>query len=106
MNMQKIMDEKQINLIIQESIDSLFRSELISDKVTITNETILLGKGSVLDSVAFITLFSEIEDRLTEKTGTEVFIDFNKLHDFNTDKSQLNVITFIEFINSLINPEK
>jgi acyl carrier protein len=97
------MEQQEIFKVVQDSVDSLFRSELIRNKICLSNETILLGKGSELDSVSFITLFSEIEDRLSAITGIEIFIDFNKLHDFNKDKFQLNVVTLVDFINSLLN---
>lgn len=92
------MEEQQVMSIFQDSTDSLFRSELIPEKIKIDKDTVLLGKGSVLDSVAFITLFSEIEDRLMQKTGSEVIIDYNQLHEFNTDKSVLRADILCEFI--------
>jgi acyl carrier protein len=96
------MEQQQLFQIVQDSMDSLFKSELIPGKIVITNETILLGRGSGIDSVAFITLFSEIEDRLSERSGKEVFIDFNELHNFNTEKSYLNAGTLIDYISSLL----
>jgi hypothetical protein len=104
MKLLKGMDRTQINNIIQDSVDSLFRSELISEKITINNETTLLGRGSVLDSVAFITLFSEIEDRLSTITESDVIIDYNQLHDYNTDKSSLNVSILCDFILNRLLP--
>lgn len=98
------MEQQQVFQLIQESTDSLYNSGLIPEKVTVFNDTVLLGKGSILDSVAFITLFSEIEDRLSEKTGKEIFIDFAQLHDFNSDKSMLNVSTLADYIIKLLNP--
>lgn len=91
--------------IIQESVDSLFDAELIHHKVIIDENTVLLGKGSPFDSISFITLFSEIEDRLSTALGKEVFIDFNKLHDSNADKHNLVVSVLISYLINTIGDE-
>jgi hypothetical protein len=92
------MDDKLLLQMIQDVTDSLYRSELIPNQMIISDQTVLLGIGSSIDSIAFITLFSEMEDRLSSFLGKEVFIDFNRLHDFNPEKSNLSVAIMIAFI--------
>lgn len=84
--------------MVQDVANSLYHSELITNQILISNQTVLLGNGSLIDSIAFITLFSEMEDRLSSLLGREVFIDFNRLHDFNPEKSSLSVAILIAFI--------
>jgi len=92
------MGKNEIIELIQQSFDALFDAELISEKVNVNLDTVLLGTNSELDSIAFITLFSEIEDRIADNTGNEMYLVLSEIHDFNSDKTSLNVEVLVEYI--------
>jgi len=96
------MDKQIIQQVIQESFDSLWNSEMIPEKILVSDDTVIIGKGSVLDSIAFITLFSDIEDRLSEQTGTEIFLVLGDIHEYNESKNALNVRTLLDYIGTII----
>ncbi len=96
------MNKQEIKQIIQDSFDGLFNSGMIPEKINITDDTIIIGKGSLLDSISFITLFSDIEDRLSEETGQELFLVLGDIHEFNEDKHVLTIRILSDYIQTLI----
>jgi len=96
------MNKQRIQQIIQDSFDSLHNSAMIPDKIVIGDDTVIIGRDSVLDSISFITLFSELEDRLSEETGKEIFLVLGEIHEFNQDKNVLTVSVLSNYIMNLL----
>lgn len=92
------MKKEDVLNLIQESFDSLFDADMIKDRVEVSDNTVLLGSGSPLDSISFITLFSEIEDRISDLSGAEFYLVLSEIHEFNADDNVLNVSVLIDFI--------
>ena len=92
-----ITNEKAIK-IIQESCDSLHRGGLIDDELIINEDTHILGGKSVFDSIGFITLFSEIEEKIQEKTNLEIFLILDEISDFDINSPFLSVGTIASYI--------
>lgn len=84
--------------IIQESCDSLHRGGLIDDELIINEDTHILGGKSVFDSIGFITLFSEIEEKIQEKTNLEIFLILDEISDFDINSPFLSVGTIASYI--------
>jgi hypothetical protein len=82
--------EKAIQLI-KESFESLSRSGLLEQDVDVKADTVLLGSGSVLDSMGFVTFVTDLEDRLTRETGEDIFLVLNEIHEFSVDSAYLSV---------------
>ncbi|MBB6216424.1 acyl carrier protein [Anaerosolibacter carboniphilus] len=91
-----------IKEMIQKSFDSLYESGMIENKIIATDDTVLIGPGSELDSVAFVTLFVDIEDRLRVETNEEIYLVLNEIHDFNPKENYLTVSVLIAFIENLL----
>lgn len=85
-----ITQERSVALI-RESIASLRRAGLIEHDIAVDETTVLLGMGSELDSVSFVTLISDLEDRLSRETGRDHFLVLDELHDFNGEEPSLTV---------------
>jgi acyl carrier protein len=92
------MNKSEIFNIIQEAFDALHTAEMLDEKVIVKPETVLLGNNSVLDSISFITLFSEIEDRLSEASDNEIYLILSEIHDFNPEEISLNVSVLSDYI--------
>jgi acyl carrier protein len=87
--------------LIQESIRALRRAGLLEHDLVIDDSTVLLGMGSELDSVAFVTLISDLEDRLARETGKDLFLVLDDLHDFNGEDPSLTVRTLAPYLVEL-----
>ena len=90
--------------IIADVFESLFRTESIESKVDVNKETVVLGPGSPLDSIGFVTFITELEDRLIDETDDDIYLIINDIHEFNilnyTDQF-LAVEVVAEFIEKL-----
>lgn len=96
-----ISDEKILNLI-QNSLDNLYNSELISQKMDVKMSTHLFGADSDIDSMSFVTLITEVEDAASEASGAELFIVLSDIEDMYPDAPGLTVEMLIAYIQSLI----
>jgi acyl carrier protein len=95
-----ITNERSIELI-QETVQGLRRAGLLDNNLLVDDSTVLLGVGSELDSVAFVTLVSDLEERLSRETGTELFLVLDDLHEFNSDNPSLTVRTLAPYLVEL-----
>ena len=84
--------------MIQESTNGLRKAGLLAHDLEIHESTVLLGMGSELDSVAFVTLISDLEDRLSRETGHDQFLVLDDLHDFNGEDPSLTVRTLAPYL--------
>jgi acyl carrier protein len=95
------MLKEEVVELIQDSLNSLQRTGLIEQSIVVQDETVLLGTGSPLDSVAFVTLITDLEDRLTRETGQDIFLILGDIHDFNMSEFSLNVKVLAQYIVNL-----
>lgn len=92
------MTKTQALEIIQNTFSSLYRSGILDQEVSSEEDTVILGVGSPLDSIAFVTFITEVEDRLSDATGKEVYLVLNEIHEHNGDNQHLAVSTLINYI--------
>jgi hypothetical protein len=92
--------------LIQKSCDSLQRVSLIEKEITIQDGTVLLGSGSPLDSIAFVTFVTELEDRLNRvENQEELFLVLKDIHEYNADESSLTAGILARYITKLTGSE-
>ena len=96
-----MITEQFASKLIKDSLSSLQRSGLIEQDVTIDKETVLLGTGSPLDSVAFVTLVADLEERLNRETGQELSLVLNEIHEFNVNVPYLTAETLSKYMIKL-----
>lgn len=91
-----------LKAIIQSSIDVLYQSGLLADKIVISETTPLFGTGSGIDSMGFVSLVTDIEDRINEVSDQDVYIVLADLQDLFPDEPILTVGMFEKYLNTLI----
>ncbi len=87
--------------LMQESATDLRRSGMIDHDLTVGSETPLLGADSQLDSMGFVTFITDLEDRLTRETGTDVQLVLDDVHDFNADQPYLSGGTLARYLGRI-----
>lgn len=87
--------------LIKDSLSSLQRGGLIAQEVTFSGDTVLLGTGTALDSIAFVTFVLELEDRLHRETNQELDLVLDKIHALNPENSRLSADTLAQYIVTL-----
>lgn len=96
-----MIDKTAAVRLIEESLDSLARSGLLDAKISVSAETVLLGSGSELDSMGFVTFFTDLEDRIQQRTHQEHYLVLNEIAQFNIDRPELTVDALAQYIERL-----
>ncbi len=87
--------------LMQETFESMQRSGMVPDTITFNSDTVILGVGSVLDSLGFVTFISDLEERLCTKLDDEVYLVHHEIEAFNANSSFLSAGTIARFIESI-----
>ncbi len=87
--------------LIEEGIASLVRSGTLPEGIAISDQMVLLGKGSSFDSLGFITLVTEIEDRLEKVLGKEVFLALDEISGFSMENPSLTIPVLAKYLVQL-----
>lgn len=89
--------------LIRDSFESLTRSGTITEKVDVLPSTVVLGHGSPLDSIGFVTFVTEFEDRLQETTKKECYLVLSDINDFNINNPALTADVLSRYAVKLVN---
>ena len=97
------MVEKERALeLIQESVEGLIRGGVIENSFVVENGTVLLGMGSPLDSLGFVTFVTDLEERLIDETDNDdLYFTLDEIQGFNMDNPNLTVEIFVDYMTSL-----
>ena len=97
------MVEKERALeLIQESVEGLIRGGIIEKSFVVENGTVLLGMGSPLDSLGFVTFVTDLEERLIDETDNDdLYFTLDEIQGFNMDNPNLTVEIFVDYMTSL-----
>lgn len=87
--------------LMQDSFDSMQRSGILDIPVTVTAETVILGSGTALDSLGFVTFISDLEERVSAATGQEHYLILTDIHDSNAGQSFLSAGTLAQYIEKI-----
>ncbi len=84
--------------IMQVALDSLHRSGVVENHFRMDTETVLLGPGSQLDSMGFVTLITDIEERISGIIGSEFFVVLPDLEEMYPQAASLTVQMLANFL--------
>ena len=100
------MNKEEIFDVVKEVFAGLENAGLIEKHVDIEKNSVLIGNDAVLDSIAFVTLFTDLEDRLSEITGNDVYILVDEVHAFNPEKTFLTVGVLVDYLEHMLAESK
>jgi len=84
--------------MIQASVSSLTRAGLIAHDVSVQEDTVLLGRGSPLDSIAFVTFVTELEERISREANRELFLVLQDIQDYEADNPYLTAGSMARYL--------
>lgn len=67
-----MLSKHDVSVLVQESIKGLNQEKEEGKKIPVANDTVLLGSGTLLDSLDFIVIITDIEERLYASTGQSI----------------------------------
>jgi len=84
--------------VLQDAFSSLHRSGILEQDIVITEDTVILGAGSPLDSIGFVMFITDIEDRISSATDKEIYLVLSEIHEFNIDNQYLTAGKLADYI--------
>ena len=97
-----MISKNQIQGLILEALKNVKESESVYRSLELNDDTILLGEGSMLDSIAFTHFVVGFEERMEDAMGQEYVFEINKFYE---DQLPLSVARLAEQI-TLQSPSK
>ncbi len=98
-----MLNEQALLGLIQESLDSLHRGGVVETPISVGEETSLFGEQSDLDSMGFVTFISDIEERLNQRAGRDLFIILSDLEEMYPASAKLTASMFTKYLTKLLN---
>ena len=97
------MNEIESVGLIEESLRKLESEKMIDGKLNFSESLPLLGPGTQLDSLGFISFLTDLEERISLKTEEETYIVLNNIENFDINQSKLTVLQLAHHIVKLTN---
>jgi acyl carrier protein len=91
-------DRNQITKLIFECLEALNLERAPNEQIQISEKTALLSDNSTLDSLAFVSFSTDLEDRLLELTGKDLMLATAALS--ATDQPFRSVAALADFITT------
>lgn len=95
------MTYEQAISLIQESLESLQSCGVIAEHIEISSDTVILGSGSELDSLGFVTFISDLEERLCDATNEDIYLVLDEIGDFNINNPFLSAGNIAKYVETL-----
>jgi hypothetical protein len=95
------MTHEQALSVMQEVFNGMKTSGMFNDDSKLDADTVILGVGSSFDSLGFVTFISDLEERVSDVAGDEIYLILTDIHEFNKDKTKLSASTLAVFIENI-----
>mgnify|MGYP001170769251 FL=1 len=100
--MKSKLDKKKLNLLALKSLKAATKGSKVKIKDKSSN-IVLLGDGSLIDSIAFVNFIVGLEDLIQKETKKNFPIKIDKIHSINVGKTKLYFSDFVNALHKLIN---
>ncbi len=72
----------------------------------VNDDTVLIGMGGNLDSIAFVVFVTDVEEKIEEEINKEFALKLQEIHDLNEGKDALIVRDMVRLLAKIINKDK
>lgn len=97
-----MISDQRVKELIFESLRKIKDSDQEIEDFDLNDDTVLLGMESPLDSLAFVTLITDLEERFEDEIGKEFVIKLQEIHDLNEGKTALIVKDMARLLAKII----
>lgn len=87
--------------LMQDTFSSMQRSGMMEKEIIVTPDTIILGTGSSLDSLGFVTFISDLEERVSSEAGQDYYLILTEIHEANADQAFLSAGVLAAYIETI-----
>ena len=88
--------------LIQKSLDALYEASMFDTQVLVVDETPLFGGDSNIDSMCFVALITDVEDRLSQLTGKDIFVVLSDIEEMYPDAPILTAGMLSNYLGMLV----
>ena len=83
------MTEERALELIFAALGELKKTKMLGLDVELNKETILLGVGSPLDSIGFVTFITDLEERISSEANKDLYLVLDEINQFNINLPHL-----------------
>ena len=94
--------QTEIKKIVMDTLKDLQKKKVITKNLKISDNSVLLGDNSILDSIGFVTFLTNCEESFQKNFKKNFIIKMNEIHDLNQGKHFLKLIDFVKAVDKLI----
>lgn len=95
------MTEHDAVELIAASLSKLMNEDMISRDTIISRDLILLGPGSPLDSIGFVTFVTDLEERVSTNANKDIYLVLSEINGFDINQSHLLVADLARYLIKL-----
>jgi acyl carrier protein len=96
------MEKQEIYEIVQNQLSTLNETLPDDQKFSVTQNTILFGKGSSIDSMSLVSVIVDLESYFFDEKGIEISLTDDKAMTREISPFD-NVTNLVDYLNELIN---
>jgi acyl carrier protein len=96
------MEKQEIYEIVQNQLSTLNETLPDDQKFSVTQNTILFGKGSSIDSMSLVSVIVDLESYFFDEKGIEISLTDDKAMTREISPFD-NVSNLVDYLNELIN---
>lgn len=103
--MKLILEKKKIYSLAIKSLKTAVKGSKVKISAK-SDRIILLGDGSLIDSIAFVNFIVGLEELIQKEIKKNFPIKIDKIHSINVGKTKLYFVDFVNALFKLINEKK
>lgn len=88
--------------MMAEVMEGLRRSEMAESGARLTDSSVLIGPGAILDSLGFVTFVAEVEDRLNSDRAEPLELILTEIWEFNAENPSLTAGILADYCARLL----
>ncbi len=92
-------------MMMADIIEGLRRSDMAAAGDPLTEHTVLIGAGAILDSIGFVTFVAEVEDALNRDRAEPVELILTEIWEFNSENPSLTAGILADYCARLLTPD-
>lgn len=98
-----MISERRAKELILKSLKNVKDSDPSYRELELNDNTIVLGNGGSLDSIAFTVFATDLEEKIEDETGKEYVLKVDEILAFQEGKSAIVVGEMARVVSRLVN---
>lgn len=97
-----MIPEKRLKELILQCLENVRQLSPSYQRMEINDNTMVLGAGSPLDSIAFAAFAADFEEKIEDEIGHEYALKVDEIYDLEEGRSSCTVREMAELVSELL----